>query len=105
MQVLRKVCTNMEEIQIARNMQSEVGIQYANEHPSLRPVVEIPLAIYAKYTYSFHLRNLLNFYVENNPEGKPYGDIIITEAGVGLVRIDYDPLIYNQFEMFMSLGM
>lgn len=93
----------MEDIAVARNAQAKVYSDYANEHPNLRPIIEVPKATYDQFTYSFQLRNCLNFYIEADIHGKPYGDIILNEAGTGLVRLTYDAMVHSQLSLYMSL--
>lgn len=102
--VARKICTNTEQIQAARMAQSRVMAEDAGEIKEVQrhTKVDVPEPEYDTFSYAFHLRNLVNYYIE---EDKGLKDIIFTEAGIGHIRCKYDARIEQQFAMFMNLGL
>lgn len=101
MQVIRKITKNGNEIQAAYQIAEKINYDYANEHPSLKPKIEIPEPIYEEFSYSFKLHNLQSYYLEEKENREI--DIIATISPEGLVRIKHELIIENQLTLYLSL--
>lgn len=99
MKVLRKNITNTVEIQEAMQHNQQVNLQHADMFTAEHYMHPVPKPIFEEVEWNFKLVNLNSYWIDNS---EPY-DVFANVAGEGHVRLVNNPLMINQFEMYLSL--
>lgn len=95
MKVTRLLLANQEEIQQAKLFNQGRSAEGANPQISPHAFVKVPEPLWEEVPFSFPIRNVQSFYIDN--------DIICNIMYDGIIRIKYEPILENQLEMYFSL--
>lgn len=109
MRVKRKIIANQFEIDNIRQQNQLLISDYAGQRNV--PQLPVPEPIYKVYEWNFRVNQLNSFYVERTiirPDGseakapRGEGDIIAGVLYEGIIRLEYDPIVVNKFNLVLN---